>query len=382
VTDIEQVATRSTLDVLMQGDDEKFVDWTDDLQVDELVDVGLALTTMTRVSTLRAGYVAYQIRAKTPDGEWGQMKWHLSETWDVSERTVQRWMAAAQSHYGFELTPAQRNAQAPPRADDASDEGPALEDVDHPWDADDEDAGFGDLAGYTYRSDDDSIDNRNRFNEVMGDVGWGDDTLPSADYVSPPESERRGPRMPALEPDPTWIEFTAAQIQIEHPAYEDHAAARTARARWDRKIESEPIELLEELEQIYEASGRELPAEVTVTLLEAAEAAENVVVPDEVQPPKKKRGGGSGSSGRVGTADPSDGPKNVERGMVYARSLAEHLTALTSEGGPEAVAEWYGASTAELAAWRYAVDNLLTRVKQAKEAVKRREAGEPETPTF
>lgn len=366
MTGLEQVVAGNTLDVLMKGDERSFVDWTDDMEVEELVDVGVALTAMSKVSSLRAGYVAYRIRTKTPDGEWGEMKWRLAEEWGVSDRTVQRWMAAAQDHFGFELTPAQANARAPRRADGASDDEPSQGGIELEWDGEDEDellgpAGFDSSLG-------DPLENQQRFRELIGDAGWGDHTLPSADYVNPPPAEETAPvgRPMLLPPDDTWVAFTASQLKQEFPAYADETAERLARARWDRKTQNEPLDLLEELREIH---GENLPDEVVETLQQAE--ANKPIKPDEVSPPREKSKGSRGSGGKIGTSGPQDGPKNVERGMIFAREVHAHIHQLRRDGGDAAVDEWYGAARAELAGWSHAVESCLKVVKECAGAAKR-----------
>jgi hypothetical protein len=265
-----------SVDTLLQSGDQEFAELAHTLSTEDLDDAGLVLTAVTKVSTVRVGLVAYEIRLQTKDGEWGKKVYDLAERWEVSERTIHRWMKSAQDHFQLELTPAQKNAQVPPTPDE-----PSAEDFiwDDELDETDE-AGFAGLDGETSLLD-----------QMNAEAGWGDDTLPPVQH-----GDERAPSVTPnpmlLEPDDTWVAFTAQSIMQEHEGYSNVAAERSAKARWARKLEEDPMDLLEELEMIYEAQGETLTDEMVIKLHEADD--QKALVPDEVTEPgeKKKRGKG------------------------------------------------------------------------------------------
>ena len=274
MTDIE--LADSATEVVFRGSDEQFQALLGELEVDELVDVGLVLTKMSGTSAIRAGLTAYEIRRSTPDGEWGKKVYELAETWEVSDRTIHRWMKAAQDHFDLELTPSQKNAAAarPPDVASADD----TESPDFIWDDDEEDgSGFPDDLG------------GGLMDEMNAEAGWGDDTLPSAKYKNE-DAPGVTPVKLILEPDETWVAFTAHSIMQEHEGYSEQAAQRSAVARWARKLGEDPLDLLAELEMIYEADGRAVTEDIVDKLYAAEES--KPIVPDEVTEggPKKPRG--------------------------------------------------------------------------------------------
>jgi hypothetical protein len=242
-----------------------------DLSVEDLVALGSAFVNTTKKSAVLVGKVAYEIRTRTPDGQWGREVYNLAETWEVSDRTIHRWMKQAQELFGFELTPAQRNAQASSGADARQGEG---QEPDFVWDDDDEEDGGGFPEG--------SLTER-----MNAEAGWGDGTLPSAEYRNEDASASVAPTPMALEPDDTWVAFTAHSIMQEHEGYSEQAAQRSAVARWARKLDEDPLDLLAEIEMIYESEGRAVTEDIVDTLYAAEEA--RAIVPDEVTGPKEKK---------------------------------------------------------------------------------------------
>jgi hypothetical protein len=286
--DIDEMVSGEALEVLTKGSDEKFVELADTLDVDEMSDAVAVLSHLSMSSSLRAGYLLYRIREEVQDGEWGQKIWEFANSYQVSQRTIHRWMVAAQEHFGFELTPAQRNARSRPRPEPTpeagGEEAPAAESPFEGLEDEDpfEDLDLDELEGI-------SEDGRSLLDWMNDEAGWGDASAPKPQRGTPEDTPAPAPRTPAVEPDPTWVEFTARSIQQEHEGYGDQAAARTASARWSRLIQQDPLGLLEDLEMIYEAHGEGVPDSIVEALHRADE--EKPIVPDEVAPPKKARGG-------------------------------------------------------------------------------------------
>jgi hypothetical protein len=235
----------------------------------------------SKVAAVLAGRVVYEIRLRTQDGEWGRTLYKMAEQSGVSERTLRRWMVAAQEHFELEFTAAQLNARVPSSTDERPLDSPP--DVDGGFDWDDEDEAA--EAGFAGLDDGPLLDRMN------AEAGWGDDTLPPVQH-----GDERAPSVTPnpmlLEPDNTWVAFTAQSIMQEHEGFSDVAAERSAKARWARKLEQDPLDLLEELEMIYEAQGETLTDEMVIKLHEADD--QKALVPDEVTEPgeKKKRGKG------------------------------------------------------------------------------------------
>jgi hypothetical protein len=330
----------SAAEVVFRGTDEQFRGLLQDLEVDELVDVGLVLTKMSGTSAIRAGLTAYEIRKATPDGEWGREVFRLAQTWEVSDRTIHRWMRAAQEHFQLELTPAQENAKTNGSADTAS-----AGDTEAPefvWDDDEEDdAGFGEAEGQTLTE------------QMNAEAGWGDDTLPSSDY----ESKSYTPPTPVpllLEPDETWVAFTMNSIMQEHEGYSDVAAQRSAVARWARKLDEEPLDLLEELVMIYESEGDDVPDEIAAKLIEADER--KVLTPDEVTGPKEKK--------PRGKAGPKFVYDTAEKLLVMTRNLAGDVTTGTKDG--TVTDKQVAAMLPHLESVPYTLKWLIEEAKQAK----------------
>jgi hypothetical protein len=294
VTDIE-TAGSAPPDVvlnganLLQSADGDFADLAHTLSVEDLLDAGTFLTAVSKVSSVRVGLVAYEIRQQTPDGTWGRRVADLATEWEVSERTIHRWMRGAQDHFGLELTPAQANAEAAPAPDGASAEAAEWTDPDEELadagfdleDLDDYDPELAGLGGGI-------PDGGSLMDRMNDEAGWGDKTLPSADYENP-EDAAPAARPVALPPDPDWVAFTAEGIRRDHPDYGDVESERSAKARWARQIEEQPLDLLEDLETVYGSRGEEVPME-SVEALYAAEERK-AIKPDEVTEGggKKKR---------------------------------------------------------------------------------------------
>lgn len=271
-----------TGETLLQSSDHDFAELTETLSVEDLKDAGLFLTKVSKVSSIRVGQVAYQIRVQTPDGQWGREVFTLAEQWEVSERTIHRWMSSAQSHFGLELTAAQKNSQVSSSPDTLS-----TEDPESPlnWDDDSDELegmGFDDLPDLGL----DSVDGASRLHDLIGEP-WAerDSVTPSPGYTSQ-EAPLVTPNPMILEPDATWVAFTAHSIQQEYPEYSDVAADRASKARWARKLEQDPLELLEQLEMIYEASGETLSDEIIEKLHTAEE--QKALVPEVVKEKKKR----------------------------------------------------------------------------------------------
>lgn len=304
----ELAVADSTMEVLLKSGDEEFVEWAEELEVDELVDAVAVMSHLSQTSALRAGWMLYLIRTQTPDGEWGQKVWEWANMWEVSERTVHRWMSAAQSHYGLELTPAQKNAKTPTRPDPGRVEGDQAGAEEPAW-VDDEDDPFAGLA--LDGGDEEEVHVHPLLDALNDEAGWGEGTLPEPARGTPPAGTASSGAPPLLEPDPTWVAFTAVQIQAEHPAFGDQAASHNAKARWRRKIEQEPLDLLEELEMIYEAAGQSLPDSTIIKLHEAEES--KAIKPDQVTEGKVKRG----------AAGPKPPHMTADKMLQMARQLHE-----------------------------------------------------------
>lgn len=275
--DIEAMMTEAALEVLIRGTDEKFVELADELDVEEMSDAVAVLNHLSQSSSLRAGYLLYRIRQAVPDGEWGQKIWEFANEYQVSQRTIHRWMSAAQEYFGFELTPAQRNARTAVRPQPESGasiiEGP-FDDLD-----DDEEDLFADL--------DSRIDEHALLNHLNNEAGWGDEAAPKPQRGTPDSEVPAGARAPLVAPDPTWVAFTAQSLQQEHPTYGDVAATRSATARWSRQLDEDPLGLLEDLEMIYESAGADLPDEIAAALYHAEE--HKPIKPDAVTEGKTRK---------------------------------------------------------------------------------------------
>ncbi len=339
MTDIE--LAESAAEVVFKGTDEQFQALLKELEIEELVDVGLVLTKMSGTSAIRAGLTAYEIRQSTPDGEWGREVFRLANTWEVSDRTIHRWMKAAQNHYGLELTPAQLNAQTNGSADTASAD--VSDEPEFIWDdGEEDDAGFGAAEGQTLTE------------QMNAEAGWGDDTLPSSEYHNEDASAavKRTPLL--LEPDDTWVAFTATSIMQEHEGYSEVAAQRSAVARWSRKLEEDPLDLLEELVMIYESEGDDVPDEIAAKLIEADER--KVLTPDEVTGPKEKK------------PRAKSGPKFVydsaEKLLVATRNLAGDVSVGVKEG--HVTDKQIAAMLPHLESIPYTLKKLIEQAKEAK----------------
>lgn len=286
--DLEEVMSSQAMDVLTRGTDEAFLELAGELDIEEMVDAVTVLTQVSKYSSLRAGYLFYQMRLKVPDGTWGTKVYEFAEQYGVSERTIHRWMKAAQGHFGLELTAAQKNAESAATPDngrrvvgDIVDDGPDWDDDDDP---------FAGLDGIDDELHDPDADDRMLLDLMNDQAGWGDDTLPEVQRGTPNEDAQPAPRAPLVEPDPDWVAFTATTLNAEHDnSYPEETARRLAVARWQNKLENEPLELLEELETIYEARGQEVPDDVAEKLMLAEET--KAIKPDAVEQPKKGRGG-------------------------------------------------------------------------------------------
>lgn len=384
-TDLEAFATGEVLEVLTKGSDDAFVELLGQLEVDEIADVGLVLTRLSKGSSIRAGRAAYQIRVSTPDGEWGREVYKLATLWEVSERTIQRWMAAAQEHFGFELTAAQKNAQVAAPPGGASPGKTAQDD----WPDEDEllrDAGFteeqidgqGGYFGWDPEQgkdvwipdedseDDEAINNKIAFENLIGQP-WAerDSVTPSPQYENEMPGPARQAVAPILEPDDVWVAFTVSQIQAEHPAFGEQAAERSAKARWQRKLDEAPLDLLEELEMIHGS----VPDDVIAKLHEAEE--HKPIRPDEVTE------GGEKKKSKRGPAAPKSIPVAAEKLMEASRDLHQRIHVGKREGTvPDS--EIAAAFDSIDGAFR-TIEGLKKATREAREAMKRAEtaAGEP-----
>lgn len=361
----------TTVASLVQSDDATFEGLVKELSVEDLEVAGAALSGVARIGTVRAGRMAYEIRQQTADGEWGREVYKLATEWQVSERTIHRWMAAAQEHFGFELTPAQRNAAVSAQPTARREEGPSWEEDDDPATAGLGDAHVeGEGGGYEWDPeqmrdvwvpDEESeiIDQRRAFEDLIGEPWTERDTVtPSPKYENTMPGD--APARPVLlEPDETWVAFTKSQIQSEHPAFADEAAERSAKARWARKLETEPLELLEELEMIHPDGVSE---ETAAILMEAEE--HKVIVPDQVTE------GGEGKKKR-GPAAPKGLPKVAEKLMELTRELHSRIHAGVNEG---TVSDEEIASLQEyVQGAAFTMDGLKKLVNGARDRVKKAE---------
>jgi hypothetical protein len=326
------------------------------LDAEQLEDLLVGLSARTKIDTLLAGRVAYEIRKQTPDGEWGQEVRKLAMACEVSDRTIHRWMSAAQEHFGFELTAAQKNAEARPTPV-GKDAGPGHEGSLEDWadiimgdEYDDEEetaaAGFGE-------STTDGLDGQIAMRESVGEP-WTerDSVIPPVTYENEVSDRTARPAGRAvIPPDETWLAFTEAQIVSEHPALgPSGGAAKSAKARWDRMTETEPLELLEQLEMIHEHD--EVPDELVQALFAAEET--KAIKPEVVEKPKR-RGGGAGSA------------KTPEGLLTSVRDLHQQIVKTKDEGGAQAVADRYGKDVATLQSMIHTAQGCLTKVRAAAE---------------
>lgn len=342
-----------------------------DMSDDDLMELARGFVGVGQSSALLVGKLAYELRDRTPDGEWGRRKFEMANEWAVSDRTISRWMRSAQEFFGYELTPSQANAEFSQPATDAPPGPPAWEEDDDPADA-----GFGEHVegqGGSYGWDPEQmrdvwipdeeseiIDGKAAFDALIGEP-WveRDSVTPSPEYTNVMPGETQGRRL-LLEPDETWIAFTASQIQAEHPAFTDEAAARSALARWARKLETGPLDLLEELEMIHPEG---VPDGTVEVLMEAEET--KVIVPDGVTGPGEKK------KGKRGPAAPKGLPAVAEKLMEMSRELHGRIHAGVQEG---TVSDQEIASLSEyVQGASYTVDGLKKMVNQAKDRVKRAE---------
>lgn len=389
MTDIEPVHAASlpdlptTITSLVQSDDASFESMIKELSVEDLEIAGAALSGVAKIGTIRAGRMAYEIRQLTPDGEWGREVFKLATEWQVSERTIHRWMSAAQEHFAFELTPAQKNSAVAQKPTSRQEDELSWSEDDSP-----EDAGFGledeeqhvhgvggvygwdkDLMRDTWRpfetsddeeEDQDIIDKRAAFNALVGEP-WAerDSVTPSPHYENVmPGSFTPTPML--LEPDETWVAFTASQLQAEHPAYADEAARRSAIARWTRKLTEEPLDLLEELEMIH---GGSLSDEIVTKLHEAEQV--KPIKPDEVTEGGKKKG-------KRGPAAPKALSNVAEKLMEMTRELHSRVHAGIKENTvPD---EDIAALLDSINGAAHTIEGLKKMCNQAKDRVRKAES--------
>jgi hypothetical protein len=319
------------------------------LDSEQLEDLLVGMSMRAKVDTLVAGRVAYEIRSRTPDGEWGQEVRKLAMACEVSDRTIHRWMSTAQEHFGFELTTAQRNS-AVQQTERQEVSGIEAEDDDG-WDSWDDreeasSAGFGE-------STTDGLDGQIAMRESVGEP-WTerDSVIPPVSYENEVSDRTARPAGRAvIPPDETWLAFTEAQIVSEHPALgPSGGAAKSAKARWDRMTETEPLELLEQLEMIHEHD--EVPDELVQALFAAEET--KAIKPEVVEKPKRK-GGGAGSA------------KTPEGLLTSVRELHQQIVKTKDEGGAQAVADRYGKDVATLQSMIHTAQGCLTKVRAAVE---------------
>lgn len=355
MTDIELLGDlgEQMLEVLLSPNAAAVSSYLDGLSYEDLEVGVLYASQKAKTSTLVSGRLAYEIRLRTQDGEWGKEVWKLSTTCGVSERTIHRWMSAAQEHFGFELTSAQKNAQVSANPDVSSSE-QSTQDSLSVFDDDEEyeDSGFKDL---------DPLDSVIAHNNLVGEP-WAEpnSTSPSTKYTNVDDAAAVEGKAAIVEADETWLAFTAMQVQKENPVYGDLAARKMAIARWHRILDENPLDLLDELEMIYEASGSSVPDEIIEKLQVAEE--KKPIKPDAI---KKKRG--------------SSGPKTLlsmaEKLMEASRELHGKLhTGLTD--GSISDEEIVQLST-PLGGLAHAVNSLRDKCNAAKERIKNNETYEP-----
>jgi hypothetical protein len=235
------------------------------------------------------GLVLYTMRTKLGDGEWGRWNREFTHQTGLSESTIKKRIRDAVGFFGLELTPRMVNARAAADAEamrafeDLADDGPPSFGEEDDDDGDWQDEWSEDPDGPT----DPGLEGLLKHKETVGEA-WAerDSATPSPKYENPPDSPPGG-RRPIVAPDDTWMAFTARQIEEEYPALAGEAARRQSRARWEKLSHENPLDLLEDLEQIYEAQDQEVPEEIAAALI----AQEDVkpVKPDEVIEPKKAR---------------------------------------------------------------------------------------------
>lgn len=361
MTDVEPVEGRLP-DVQLSGEtllsstDAEFAELTGTLSVEDLQVAGLFLTQVSKVSSLRVGQVAYQIRTQTPDGQWGREVYSLAEQWEVSERTIHRWMASAQQHFGLELTAAQKNAQASSTPDESSEEDAGTLPT---WD--DDGSELSDM-GFDLDGDPDpdlvGVDGASRLHDLIGEP-WAerDSVTPSPAYENK-HFEGATPAELLVEPDDTWVAFTAHSIQVEHDGYSDVAAERMAKARWSRKLGEDPLDLLEELEMIYEAAGETLSDEIITKLHQADD--QRVLVPDEVSEGGKKPKAKRAARGKFAY-------DQAEKLLTSTRQLYEMCFKGLKEGNVSD--KEVAAMLPHLTPIPYTIKGLLKMAEEAKERV-------------
>lgn len=322
------------------------------LQDDELVDMLIGLAMRVKVDSIVLGRVAYEIRVRTPDGEWGREVRKLAAACQVSDRTIHRWVSAAQEHFGLELTTAQANARTQADARQQTEDFGDTSSWDD-WDEGDELAAAGftdpDLAG---------LDGQMSTRDLVGEP-WleRDSTSPSPRYENPPEGGFQPAGRPVIPADETWLAFAEAQIVDEHPALGPNgAAAKSAKARWDKMVREEPLELLGQLEMIHE--GGDVPDELAAALVAAEES--RPLKPEVVDKPKRQRASGGST-------------KTPEGLMVAVRELHQKIVVTRNEQGARAVATEFGQYLNELQSLAQVAQGCLTKVRAAVDESKRAE---------
>jgi hypothetical protein len=331
------------------------------LDSEQLGDLLVGLSMRAKVDTLVAGRVAYEIRTRTPDGEWGRQVRALAAECEVSDRTIHRWMSAYQEATGLELTPAQENARAQQafrQQAEGLDEEPASWDD---WDEGEETSS----AGFDYGET--GGESRQALRDLVGEP-WAerDSVTPSTTYVNPPESEKAAPRQ-VIPPDETWLAFTESQVVDEHPALgPSGAAAKAALAKWNVMTLDEPLELLDQLEMIHGGDG--VPDELASALIEADER--KPIKGEIVDKPKAKRAKASGPS-----------VKSPEGLMMAVRELHQKIVVTKNEQGARAVATEFGPHVSDLQALVQVAQGCLNKVRSAVDEAKRT-APEPATEEF
>jgi hypothetical protein len=336
----------------------------------DLEDLLLGMSMRMRNDSLVSGRLAYEIRTRTPDGEWGQEVRKLATMCQVSDRTIHRWMSAYQDAAGLELTPAQANSRASADARQHPEGDGSETEYEDDYEDIDEDA-----LAQAFAEDWDpnsGLTGALNLREAVGEP-WAeqDSVTPSTKYENPPDSPPPEPRK-VLPIDDGWSMFMQSQVVEKQPHLEGVGAKRVAQMRWDEAVRTDPLGLLEDLEMIHEGG-------VPDQLVEALYAAEEVraIKPDQVKQPKEKKSGGQ-SKGKVGAS----GAKNCENGLIYARELYQHIGQLEAEGGAEAVHSVYGAEVATIQSWQHALGGVLTKVRSAVEEIRRSEkgSGNPQPP--